>query len=144
MLSDRERETLREEWSSAMMRRDYFGSLSGGYRRRERTAKSVVLVSSCGALVAALAGLPGGLAAAPQMLAGITALVSVWLLVVPNRTRAAECAELHSEWNQLADGCRVLWENSEAEGASASLSSLRARSTTLATRSISSEQPTSN
>ena len=128
MWSDLERETLREEWSSALTRRDYFGNLCAGYQRRERIAKLVVLISSCGALVAALAELPGAFTA---LLAEISAVVCTWLLVVPNRARAAECAELRSEWNRLAEGCRVIWNNMETESASASLQGIRAQSINL-------------
>ena len=134
MLSDLERETLREEWSSAVIRRDYFGNLSVGYLRRERRAKLVILISSSAALLTALAGLPGDLAAAPRVFAQISGLMSVWLLVVPNRMRATECAELHSEWNQLVEECRLLWDNKEAESAAASLREVRTRRMTLSER----------
>ena len=134
MLSDQERETLREEWSSALVRRDYFGNLSVGYLRRERMAKLAILISSCGALLTALARLPGDLAAAPWVLAQISGLVSVWLLVVPNRVRATECAELRSEWNQLVEEYTTLLANMEAESAAASLREVRARRMTLSER----------
>jgi len=136
MLSDLERETLREEWSLAMMRRDYFGNLSIGYRRRERLAKVAILVSACGALLTAMAGLPPTLAPIPGLLAGISAVVSVWLLVVPSRMRATECAELGSEWNHLVEECRVLWVDMEAESAPAALRRVRAQSMNLSKRVI--------
>jgi hypothetical protein len=134
MLSDLERKTLREDWLAAEIRGNYFAGLSFGYRRRERVAKWGVLISSCGALLAVLAGLPSGLAAAPHVLAAISAGVSVWLLVVPNQTRATECADLHFEWNKLAEECGVLWDNMYAEGASASLRGLRAQTMNLSSR----------
>jgi hypothetical protein len=136
MLSNLERESLRDVWASAMMRRDYFGNLSVGYQRRERLAKLAILISACGALLTALAGLPGDLAAVPRLLAGISAVVSVWLLVVPSRTRATQCAELCSEWNQLGQECSALWDNTEAESAPAALRRVRAQSTNLSERVI--------
>jgi hypothetical protein len=136
VLSDLEREALREVWASAMMRRDYFGNLSVGYQRRERIAKQAILVLACGALLTALAGLPGDLAAIPRLLAGISAVVSVWLLVVPSRTRATQCAELRSEWNQLVEECRILWDNMEPESAPADFRRIKAQSIDLSKRVI--------
>lgn len=125
MLTSLQQTTVWEGWLSAEIRANYFADLSTRYRRHQRTATWLTLFSSSGAAATVIG--TWGIPWAPLVLSLITAGLSLYSLVAQDQQRAADSADLHWRWNQLASDYRTLWDDMYAADAATRLSVLEAR-----------------
>ncbi len=131
MLDELERKRVWEAWLSSEIRTYYFAELSSRYHRRQRFLTWTILVSSSGAFVAFLAGLPEEWVYAAPALALLTAAFSAYFLVTQNQKNAFASADLQYQWNKIAREYERLWGKMYDERAPAELERLEERSAEL-------------
>lgn len=137
MLSERQRQRVWESWLSAEIRANYAADLCQSHQRTQRAITWLTAVSSSGAAVTLLAGLPSDLTWVRSVLAIAAAALSLWSLVAHLPRRATDCADLHGRWSKLASSFEALWDDMHAADAGPRLDRLREQEDELSKSSAS-------
>src|SRR5690349_18975800 len=100
-LTDLQRKTLWEMWLGGEIRANYFAELCGKYQGRQQAFTWAILVASSGSFLTLLTDWTPTWVR--PVFAAVAAALSLWLLVEQNQRKATECADLHLQWNTLAN-----------------------------------------